>query len=468
MKRLMTLLLATGMLLGGAASAKAIELTASGTYQFGWSWDDTSLSKHDSDDTFQAVQRVRPQFNFVASENLSGALQLEIGNRANGSDHGFWGGSKGWAMGADGTNVEVRYAYVDWIVPNLDTHVRMGLQSAEAPAYAFQSVMYVDMAGISLNQPINDNLSVSLAWFRPYNDETNPHDSLDVAMLSVPYKGDGFVVNPWGMMAFGGADALEGALGKNNSWGSELSGLANLLPANATSAQIAAISKSRSIGWWAGIGGELSMFDPFSIAADFVYGSYDAGSVGGFDLKRAGWMISALASYKLDWMTPGLILWYASGDDSNPNDGSERLPAIYGDSWATNFGGDGGWYDAASLSMNLFGSWGIGLRFDDISFVDNLSHNLRVTYYQGTNNAAMVRNGAVTSAVGTGHYDFYLTTSDCAWEINLENSYQIYKNLTASFELGYIKLDLDEDVWGSRSDFDDDMYKAAVYMTYKF
>jgi len=460
MRKAVTLLLAAGILLGAAAgNAGAVELRTSGTYEFGWSWSDTALERDDPTDTFRAVQRIRPQFDFVVSDNLSGTFGLEIGD-------GDWG-SGAWGMGGDATNaLKVRYAYMDWTVPGIDVSLRMGLHEAETPSYTFFTVFAETAAGISFSRDINDNVGIAGGWFRPYNTINKTHDSVDVFMLSLPVKGDGFEVNPWGMLALAGSAALGDALTAPPNNGSELDGLWSLVPVDATAAQLAAISKTRPTGWWLGIGGELSVFDPFTLAMDFVYGSFDAGDVAGYDIKRAGWMIAAQANYKLDMMTPGIIMWYASGDDSNPTNGSERLPAIFGDSWATNFGGDGGWYDAASLTTDLSGSWGVGLRLDDISFVENLSHNLRLTYYQGTNNKAMA---AVAGApAGTGYGNFYLTTKDRAWEANFETTWQIYKNLSASFELGYIKLDLDEDIWGSRSDFDDKMYKAGIYMTYKF
>ncbi len=466
MKKLVTLLIAAGLLIGmGSSSARAVELKASGTYEFGFSWSDTALERHDSADTFHAVQRVRPQFDFIVSENLRATLQMEIGD---GLEDGSWGGQD-WGMGADATNVRVRFAYLDWTVPNTDLKVRMGLQNGELPSYTFSTVFAVEVAGITLSYAFNDNVDLTVGWYRPYNVENTPHDSFDVALASLPVKGDGFVVNPWVMYARSGKAALDGALNSpNSSNGSELSALWSLLPDNVDSSMLATLSKTNPTGWWVGMGGEWSALDPLTLALDVVYGSFDAGSVNGFDIKRAGWMISALASYKLDCMTPGLIAWYASGDDSNPNNGSEKLPAIYGDAWGTNFGQDGGWYDAASLTTDLSGSWGIGLRLDDISFVEKLSHNLRFTYYQGTNNKNMVKAGHITSPTGNGYGNFYLTTSDRAWEFNLENSYQIYKNLSANFELGYVKLDLDEGVWGGRADQDDKMYKAGLYLTYSF
>ena len=77
---------------------------------------------------------------------------------------------------------------------------------------------------------------------------------------------------------------------------------------------------------WAGLTGEVTTFDPFRIAWDFNYGSV---SYDDSHYNRAGWLGSLLFEYKLDWAIPGLYGWYASGDDDNPANGSERMPTLH-------------------------------------------------------------------------------------------------------------------------------------------
>ena len=60
----------------------------------------------------------------------------------------------------------------------------------------------------------------------------------------------------------------------------------------------------------------------------------------------------------------------------------------------------------------------------------------------------------------------YLTTDDQAWEINFDHQYQIYENLTAVLELGYINLHLDSDTWTDHKT--DDAWKAQVMFQYSF
>ena len=142
MKRILTLALAAGMLFGAATGARAIDFKASGEWLVGFGAGDGSLlestrdvgqkrSRADSDDIFNAGQRFRLQLDAVASESLSGTVFFEIGDQ-------FWGRSgEGASLGADGTNViKVKNAYLDWLVPNTDLRLRMGLQAIAMPNVA--------------------------------------------------------------------------------------------------------------------------------------------------------------------------------------------------------------------------------------------------------------------------------------------------------------------------------------------
>ena len=74
-----------------------------------------------------------------------------------------------------------------------------------------------------------------------------------------------------------------------------------------------------------------------------------------------------------------------------------------------------------------------------MSFVEDLKHSFRVAYWGGTNSPAMAKY--VKDAYGWDNgtpEGPYLTTNDGLLEFNLVNSYQIYENLEANLELGYI------------------------------
>ena len=62
----------------------------------------------------------------------------------------------------------------------------------------------------------------------------------------------------------------------------------------------------------------------------------------------------------------------------------------------------------------------------------------------------------------------YLTTKDGAWEATFDTDYQIYKDLTLGVELGWINLDLNEDVWKNANSYKDNIYRGAVTLQYTF
>ena len=242
--------------------------------------------------------------------------------------------------------------------------------------------------------------------------------------------------------------------------------------------------------FWAGLPISLTLWDPLNVELDINYGYVE--SMGRYaaeradnsftrmgDTKREGWLVKALVEYKMDWGTPGIFGWYASGDDGNVKNGSERMPTVSGCGTFMSFMGDGnyGWSSAGSLydrNLTYTGTWGIGLRIHDLSFVEDLKHSFRVAYWGGTNSPSMAKYvehsyGWDNGLDKDGHY---LTTNDGLLEFNLVNSYQIYENLEANLELGYIVNMMDDDTWkrSYRSDSykKQDAWKAQLIFAYTF
>ena len=223
--------------------------------------------------------------------------------------------------------------------------------------------------------------------------------------------------------------------------------------------------------WWVGVASELTYFDPFRFALDAAYGSADMGSIGGFDVERSGWFASILGEYKMDYFTPGILFWYASGDDSNWANGSERMPVVEGSWTASSYGFDDNFgRDACDMiGLTNDGKMGVYLQAKDISFMEDLTHIFRVGFIKGTNNTEMARWG-ITSPTGTSGRELYLTTADKAWEVNFDTQYKIYKDLTLAVEVGYINLDLDENVWGKGvvDSYRENNVRGAVTLQYTF
>ena len=472
MKRIVTLLLAAGLVFGAFGGAQAADIKAKGQWDFNFEFlnnTDFQSKEHGGKggDTFAGKQRLRTQIDIVASESLSGTVYFEMGDT-------IWGKEDG-ALGADGKSVEVKRSYIDWIVPNTDLKVRMGIQGLALPGFVAGSpVMDDDVAAITMSYAFNDMVAATAFWARPYdNDAVDSSttsaslDEMDVFGLIVPVTLDGMKIAPWGAYSSIGRDiAPSVASGSANPWnaGSAKYALEGLRPANIPAGATTAFDKETT-AWWGGLSYELSMFDPIRFKMDGIYGSVQTDSE---EWERSGWLVIGSLDYKMSMMTPGLFAWYGSGDDDDANNGSERMPYISpSDFGPTSFGferaGAASLGTDALLSASGAGTWGIGLQLADITFIENLKHTLRVAYIKGTNDAAMAAEIDNPARSGNG---LYLTDEDSAWEVNFDHTYNIYENLALVVEMGYIKLDVDEDTWDNK-EYDDAM-KLGFNLKYSF
>ena len=461
---------------------------------------DVDNKKRHHEDTFNAGQRVRLQLDAVASESLSGTVFFEIGDQ-------MWGNAEsGAALGADGRVVKVKNAYIDWMVPNTDLKLRMGLQAVAMPNVAGGSaVMDGDAAAVVASYQFNDNVGLTALWMRPLNDnytgtnaEDEPYgngynnylDNMDLFALMLPLKFDGVELTPWAMYGMQGKNTRFNEGGVETADGALDVTLPGYLPGMNEFA-LGKTGKAYGSMFWAGLPVAITAFDPLNIEFDINYGYVEA--MGRYDVlkrgtdlvrgnsKREGWLVKALVEYKMDWGTPGIFGWYASGDDGNVKNGSERLPSIAGAGNFTSFMGDGNlaWgtgYNFYDNNLTYAGTWGVGLQIADVSFVEDLKHTFRVAYWGGTNSPSMVKymGSAVAWNETTAKQDGpYLTTNDGLLEFNLVNSWQIYENLEANLELGYIVNMMDKDTWdksyvSNRNWSKQDAWKAQLIFAYSF
>ncbi len=459
MKKLLTLLLAAGMVVSAANGASAVEMKVSGSWLTSFSFTNNLYGKNalwekaydrsertalkDLKDpksgNFNAAQRIRINFDMVASESLSGRVQLQVANGEQAPQYYTWGTTPG--VGGTGKTVTARLAYLDWMVPTTDVLVRMGRQEVTTPSYTFGSpVLDSPVDGVLVNAPVNDMVGVTLGWLRARAEQNRwgiqhqPHSSLDLAYLAVDVAADGFKVTPWGMAGFVGSKVAD----------------MDMLGSAASSENVMA--------YWVGLGGELTMFDPFKFTADFLYSANDADGYA----KRAGWYAALGAEMKTSFATPFLKGWYASGDDADSKKSGNMLTVNDGGA----FNASSIYFDANGLlavtidKCNPGGTWGVQAGVKNVSFVEDLTHALSVTYFQGTNNTNRVwKRQQETSPVG------YMTTADSAWSIDFLSSYKLYQNLTANVLLAYLITDYDESLWGK--DYDNG-FRGTLNFTYAF
>ena len=480
MKKLMTLALAAAMMLGATTGANAIDFKAKGQWIMSFDYgqhanfrsnqDGKPGSGYKNEDEFEARQRVRLQLDAVASEALSGTVFFEIGDQV-------WGDNdNGGALGADQKVVELKRAYIDWMVPQTDLKVRMGIQGLALPSFTTNASQIIDddVAAVTLNYQFNENVGLTAFWARPYNDngDYNGHngekytsymDNMDMFAVLLPLSFDGVKVTPWVMYAAMGPGMFDGFDNKGAVLGGNAAG-------RATAGMVSGFkgsdwNDSYGNAFWAGVTGEVTYWDPFRIAWDVNYGS---ASYTDQKMNREGWLASLLLEYKLDWGTPGLYGWYSTGDDNNPRNGSERMPVVSanGNNQFSNFAFNGNPYIAREgiLGSTMVGTWGIGARLKDVSFLEDLKHTLRVNFMGGTNAPKMakyVRDGyaefarehkrGTEIAYDLGAYDpMYLTTEDYALEVGLTNTYKMYDNFTVMLDAAYIAMWLDDSrsTWG--------------------
>ena len=494
MKKLATLLIAAGLVFGVSTGANAIDFKAKGqwimSFDYGQHGNFTGgngqTGYNNKEDEFEARQRIRLQLDAVASEALSGTVYFEIGDTTwGGAGKGTEGQGSGGAMGADGVSVEVKRAYIDWMVPDTDLKVRMGIQGIQAPSFVLKRAQSFgdDVAGIALSYQFNEYVGATAFWARPYNDNFSGYnknsnksynksymDNIDLGGLFIPLTFDGVKITPWGMLAgIGpnadrvGEDYFAGS--DSDVWGTSIGKFRQgMLPAfgvvGSDGRTVHDIKLSEyGTAWWAGVTGDITYWDPFRVAFDFTAGgvSYDESR-----LNRAGWMAVLLVEYKFDWGTPGIVGWYASGDDNDLGNGSERLPTLstgMSDNDLSHFAFDGNPYIAreGTLGNSMAGTWGVGLRVKDFSFVEDLKHTFRINYIGGTNdheilkklNRASIRSGngdvwVAPNQGGVGVENMYLTDLDSALEIGLYNEYKMYDNFKIALDANYVALFLDD------------------------
>lgn len=496
MKKIVTLVLVAGLVFGSIASVNAIEFEAKGQWlmnfeygaggslsnKVGRSRNNVSSSNTygygaglngAGPDNFEVSQRVHLQLDAIASETLSGKIFFEMGNQV-------WGrANTGGALGTDGVVAEVKSAYIDWIVPDTKIQVRMGLQYVAIPSYTFDSsqVFNNDVAGISANYQFNDNVGVTFVWARPYNDNysgnadgdgANAFDNIDMFTLVFPMNFSNFRIAPWVSYAMIGKNTFaRDNVGNITGPGSvyDFSVANGLYPA--IKRDINDDSFAYGSAFWIGVTGDVTTGSGFRFAWDINYGAQENGVSW---QKREGYYLDVLAEYKMDWGTPGLYAWYGSGDDGSIKNGSERMPSMSADgtdqrasisAYGSPYIGRG-----AVIAAQWTGTWGIGARLKDMSFLEDLKHTLRVNYMRGTNSTTMAKYildekdsnipygrtlGYDTGANGFGYNiptAAYLTTDDSALEIGLTSTYKIYDNLTMYVDMAYIFMFIDKDVWG--------------------
>lgn len=510
MKRPLAVLFAVFLLLQTAPPVHAVEFALRGNWLMGFGVVETPfVSRVDgknisTSDIAGAVQRFRLFLDAEVSPSLSGALHLQLGGIR-------WGVARtGGALGADSTNaLKVYRAFLTWAEPDSAWKVQMGLQKLSVPYVAYGSAIYdKESTGIVLSWRASDAAGVTAFWARPYNDnflgtDAAPAaylDNFDLLGLTFPVSGNGWKATPWAMVGMKGRNTVyagfPGAVASTymgmDSIGAAYQSM--ISPAQDVISNARLSDRPSNASLFVGLPLACTSLAPWNFELDINYGyaqssmRYDMINAATGERVRAsnerrGWLAKGLVEYKMEWGTPGVFGWYASGDSGNPAEGSLRMPYILPGSNFSSFMGDGaerGWSVASGvnagcdLMLAYSGTWGLGGQIKDVSFRENLRHTLRVLYWGGTSSPEMAKYLPATtpSDPSSRASSFYLTRTDGLVEFNLDSTWQLYENFSATLELGYIINNIDKGTWERAyqpTRYDKaDAYKAALIFQYKF
>ena len=469
MKKIITLAIAAGMFVAAAAPASAVDVKVDGEYTFVHTQRGMSTG---GDKTYSKDDRTFQRFDLgltaTVSENLSGYFQVrsdwQWGTNSFGNEN-RGDAFKGAYNNSDAVRVQVRQAYIDWLVPQTTVKVRMGRQAIRLPGLAngknpaIWSKDPVD--GIVVSSPVTDWLSLTGFWGRYSRtwknyaatdvagnlDNTCDSREVDAFGIAADMKFDGFRVEPFLAYAHIGQYLQGGTSAHGNKINNSFE------PAG------------RSHAFWAGFAATLNMFDPFVAKLGFVYGdrSYNKDR----HASQHGWLIDAKASYKTEYGTPEILLWYGSGDhyESGSYASHGHLPGIGG-----RFGSTFGWGNGSRMIENELynnhtgaGTWGVRLGVSNVSFLEDLTHELYFAYIGGTNDKNCGKYGQQPWR--------YMTSRDGLFEIDFGTTYKIYKNLTAAVEVAYVIEGFkkhNDGNFAARASKYDNAWKALFQLQYKF
>ncbi|KAF1074152.1 outer membrane homotrimeric porin [Halodesulfovibrio sp. MK-HDV] len=444
MKRIIILMLACTMVFGAVVSSSATEFKASGTLDMAFEWLDNPNPREASNgDYFTAIQRLRTKIDIIANESLKGVYYLEVGTIRWGDTDTFGRGSGG-AIGTDGVNVETKRLYLDFQMPHTSLSLRMGLQGLAFPGLANNNpVLDDDVAAVVANYAFSDRFNVVAAWARAADTENyTPATPTSKTKYDVFTIIGGLNFEPVTVVPY----IAYATIGRNADVNS---GIPLGIPL---------ATDDRDV-WWLGVSAQSACWERLNLAFDFVWGQSNgsdmpAGLTNVNSRDQSGFYALLHADYKMENYTPTIDLWYASGDDDSETGDGNYLPEISAGGLAlTNLGTDGGFFDTTDNAFTLsgIGTMGVVLGITEVTFIENVTHDFKVAWMQGTSDYS-----------STAVVDTFPTDEDRAWEFNIDTNWQMYENLAAIVELGYLNPDY-KSVSGEEA-----VFKAALGFQYSY
>jgi hypothetical protein len=305
MKKYLMMTLAVLVAVAVAMPAFAVEFKYGGLYRLRYQSKDNLKDGHDKeyalgdeerdnglwDDNGNWIdQRLRMYFTFIASERLQVVTKWEAdtlwGNETPGAGrHG------GGDVGADATNLEMKNAYIDFMIPNTPTRAKLGVQGITLMEGWLVSD---DFSAAVLTTPL-DPVEVMLGYIAARNEDVfDEAENIDDWVLAVTY----------GQGPFSAAGIVFYQYGHDNAVSTSFAD---------------GVTNNHLVDLGVALGYKMDMV---AAKLNFIknFGSYDHH---GEDVDYEGWMINAGVDFFVQNFTLSLGGFYTSGDnDVTESDGN--------------------------------------------------------------------------------------------------------------------------------------------------
>ena len=380
----------------------------------------------------------------------------------------FWGVDKestefeGGQIGTDGVNIQTTYAFLKVEPENIPLKARAGLTSVHLPNQVGGSIILDDnLAALVLQYEFTDKMNGSFIWGRSYDrlNQSRSNETMDIFAVTYTFAPDDHVLTPYIVWSDFGKNVAGDPLGSAWVDGGNI-GLWN------------GFSNFSGNPWafWGGFSSRYHGVRNLTVKTDLMWGTL----YGGTDsASRQGAVLLGEVDWAFDFMTVGILGWWASGDDDNAyENGAGRMPFITNQWGLTDFG----YYkyaittESSLLIQDATGRWTLGLVIDDLVFAEDLTTSCKFLYMHGTNSTDAVKNNRFSPELLQGGYrnnwGTYLTNKDWLVEIDSETTLKLFENFSIILRLGYIHIEVDPQVWGTSDTRD--AYRAVLLWDYQF
>jgi len=291
MKRLLIVLIALVAIFALVLPASAAELKFGGYFhQKVYSTDNQHNGDDDVDDnTNWFYTRMRLYFDAIGSENIKAVTKLELDD--------FWGESRIGSLSADGgsnnddAGLEIKNAYIDFMVPDTALNLKMGIIGAklDKPGIVFNddtsgimaSYKYAEFAFHALYSRLGDNNDIGpTATITP----TSSSDDVDIWAAAVNYKMEALAAafnfawisnsDQFGGAANPGKDFDLYVISLDGDYSSDMfSVYGDVVLNSGENKQVAPSSDFKGYAFMAG--GKFNATDMITVGGDFYYASGD-------------------------------------------------------------------------------------------------------------------------------------------------------------------------------------------------